>query len=58
MSKQSKRYRALAAKAPATAVPLAKAVEVLKQFGTTKFDQTVDQSDLGARSQALDGACT
>lgn len=42
MSKQSKRYRALATKAPAEAVPLAKAVDVLKTFGTTKFDQTVE----------------
>jgi large subunit ribosomal protein L1 len=42
MSKPSKRYRALVSKAPAAAVPLAKAVEVLKQFGTTKFDQTVE----------------
>lgn len=42
MSKHSKRYRALATKSPENAVPLAKAVEVLKQFGTIKFDQTVE----------------
>ncbi len=42
MSKQSKRYRALAAKAPQEPQPLAKAVETLKTFGTTKFDQTVE----------------
>jgi large subunit ribosomal protein L1 len=42
MRKKSKRYRALVTKAPQTAQPLAKAVETLKQFGTTKFDQTVE----------------
>lgn len=42
MSKKSKRYRALVTKAPTTAQPLAKAVDTLKQFGTTKFDQTVE----------------
>ncbi|MGE0758834.1 MAG: 50S ribosomal protein L1 [Pirellulaceae bacterium] len=43
MAKQSKRYRALAAKAPGDdSLPLAKAVEMLKSFGTTKFDQTVE----------------
>jgi large subunit ribosomal protein L1 len=42
MAKHSKRYRALATKAPADAVPLPKAIGVLKQFGTTKFDQTVE----------------
>jgi large subunit ribosomal protein L1 len=42
MAKQSKRYRALAAKAPQTPQPLIKAVETLKSFGTTKFDQTVE----------------
>lgn len=43
MAKQSKRYRALAAKTPSDdQVPLAKAVELLKGFGTTKFDQTVE----------------
>jgi large subunit ribosomal protein L1 len=42
MAKQSKRYRALAAKVPENPVPLAKAVEILKGFGGTKFDQTVE----------------
>jgi len=43
MPKQSKRFRALAAKIPAKqAQPLAKAVEILKTFGNTKFDQTVE----------------
>ena len=43
MPKQSKRYRALAGKVnEADVVPLAKAVELLKNFATTKFDQTVE----------------
>jgi len=43
MPKQSKRFRALASKVPAKqAQPLSKAVEILKQFGNTKFDQTVE----------------
>lgn len=43
MAKQSKRYRSLAAKTNETEiVPLAKAVELLKSFATTKFDQTVE----------------
>jgi large subunit ribosomal protein L1 len=42
MAKQSKRYRALASKAPQTPQPVNKAVETLKAFGTTKFDQTVE----------------
>lgn len=43
MAKQSKRFRALAGKTnPAETVPLAKAVELLKSFATTKFDQTVE----------------
>jgi large subunit ribosomal protein L1 len=43
MPKQSKRFRALASKVPAKqAQPLAKAVEILKTFGNTKFDQTVE----------------
>lgn len=41
---QSKRYRALRAKVIAEAVPLADAVKHLKQFGTTKFNQTVEVS--------------
>src|SRR5436190_21313192 len=42
MTKQSKRYRALATQTSETAVPLATAVEKLKKFGKTKFDQTVE----------------
>ncbi len=42
MPKLTKRYRAMTAKRPADAVPLDKAVEVLKQFNTTKFDQTIE----------------
>jgi large subunit ribosomal protein L1 len=44
MPHQSKRFKAMAAKAPAKseAVPLDKAVALLKQFNTTKFDQSVE----------------
>ncbi|UUO06013.1 50S ribosomal protein L1 [Blastopirellula sp. J2-11] len=42
MVKHSKRYRALAAKATEDSMPLEKAVEILKGYNTTKFDQTVD----------------
>ncbi len=42
MKKHSKRYRELAKKVPTSAVSLEKAVEVLKGFGGTKFDQTVE----------------
>jgi large subunit ribosomal protein L1 len=43
MPKQSKRYRALASQVSAKeSVPLATAVEKLKKFGNTKFDQTVE----------------
>lgn len=42
MPKQSKRYRALAEKASQTPSTLAEAIEELKGFGTTKFDQTVE----------------
>jgi large subunit ribosomal protein L1 len=44
MPHQSKRFKALATKAPATseAIPLDKAVGLLKQFNTTKFDQSVE----------------
>jgi len=43
MAKHSKRFRALATKVPAKqAQPLSKAVEILKNFGNTKFDQTVE----------------
>ncbi|MGH7138129.1 MAG: 50S ribosomal protein L1 [Pirellulales bacterium] len=44
MSHKSKRFKAMAAKAPATSAPMAvdKAVALLKQFNTTKFDQSVE----------------
>ena len=56
MAKQSKRYRTLAEKTPAEeALPLAKAVEILKSFGTTKFDQTVEiHMHLGIDSKQAD----
>ncbi len=42
MPKRSKRYNDLSKKTAADAVPLSEAVSVLKSFGTTKFDQTVE----------------
>jgi large subunit ribosomal protein L1 len=43
MAKQSKRYRAMGGKVnPQTPLELPKAVDVLKQFATTKFDQSVE----------------
>lgn len=43
MTKHSKRFRALAPQADTPAgVPLEEAVELLKTFNTTKFDQTVE----------------
>jgi large subunit ribosomal protein L1 len=44
MSHHSKRFNALTAKAPDTKTPLPvdKAVSALKQFNTTKFDQSVE----------------
>lgn len=43
MAKQSKRFRALVSKKKTEdALPLAAAVDVLKEFGTTKFDQSVE----------------
>ena len=43
MAQHSKRYRALAGKGPSKdTVPLATAVEKLKKFGNTKFDQSVE----------------
>ena len=42
MTKVSKRYKEMAAKAPTDEVGLAEAVKVLKQFDGTKFDQTVE----------------
>jgi large subunit ribosomal protein L1 len=40
--KQSKRYRALSEKGKGEALPLAQAVEALKAFEGTKFDQSVE----------------
>jgi large subunit ribosomal protein L1 len=40
--KLTKRFKAMMPKRPADAIPLAEAVEALKQFNTTKFDQTVE----------------
>ena len=43
MPKQSKRYRALSAKTKdSDSLELAKAVDALKEFNTTKFDQSVE----------------
>jgi large subunit ribosomal protein L1 len=42
MTNQSKRFRALASQRTEDALPLATAVEKLKKFGNTKFDQTVE----------------
>ena len=43
MAKESKRFRALATQAqPDDSLPLGKAVELLKKFVNTKFDQTVE----------------
>lgn len=40
--KLTKRFKVMTAKRPAEAIPLAEAVDALKQFNTTKFDQTVE----------------
>ncbi len=42
MAKPSKRYTTLAKKVSETPLSLAEAIEQLKQFGTTKFEQTVE----------------
>lgn len=42
MAKQSKRYRAMAEKVGEQPVSLGDAVKLVKQFGNTKFDQTVE----------------
>jgi large subunit ribosomal protein L1 len=42
MGKRSKRYRTLAEKVPAEPQELARAVEILKEFGGTRFDQSVE----------------
>src|SRR6056297_44716 len=42
MGKKSKRYRAALEKQPKTPLALPEAVEVLKKYDSTKFDQTVE----------------
>ncbi len=42
MGKKSKRYRAALAKQPQTLLSLDQAVETLKKYDSTKFDQTVE----------------
>lgn len=42
MAKQSKRYRAMVEKIGEEPVALSEAVKLVKEFGTTKFDQTVE----------------
>ena len=42
MGKKSKRYRASLEKQPADALPLSDAVDALKKYDSTKFDQTVE----------------
>ena len=42
MAKRSKRYRALAEKVPAQPQEVSKAVQIIKDFGGTKFDQSVE----------------
>ena len=42
MPKQSKRYKAMAEKVSEAPLALAEAIDKLKEFGTTKFDQTVE----------------
>lgn len=42
MAKHSRRYRALAEKVPEEIVDLDRAIELVRQFGTTKFDQTLE----------------
>jgi large subunit ribosomal protein L1 len=42
MAKETKRMKAMTAKAPAKILPLNEAVEMLKSFNTTKFDQSVE----------------
>ena len=51
MTKQSKRFRALASQRNDDVVPLATAVEKLKKFGNTKFDQTTGSHVLAAAGQ-------
>ena len=55
MSKKSKRYETLAEKVPAQPQELKKAVEIIKEFGGTKFDQSVEiHMRLGIDSKQAD----
>jgi len=55
MSKRSKRYKTLAEKVPAQPQALTKAVEIIKEFGGTKFDQSVEiHMRLGIDSKQAD----
>ncbi len=55
MAKHSKRYNADAKKAPEDPTTLSKAVELIKSFGTTKFDQAVEiHMHLGVDSKQAD----
>jgi large subunit ribosomal protein L1 len=42
MAKHSRRYRTLAAKVPQEVLDLDRAIELARQFATTKFDQTLE----------------
>lgn len=55
MAKRSKRYKALAEKVPAQPQELNRAVEIIKEFGGTKFDQSVEiHMRLGIDSKQAD----
>lgn len=55
MSKRSKRFKTLAEKVPAQPQELSKAVEIIKEFGGTKFDQSVEiHMRLGIDSKQAD----
>jgi len=55
MAKRSKRYKALAEKVPAQPQELTRAVEIIKDFGGTKFDQSVEvHMRLGIDSKQAD----
>lgn len=55
MAKRSKRYNALAAKIKTQPMELAGAIKLLKEFGNTKFDQSVETSmHLGIDSRHAD----
>ena len=55
MGKKSKRYRASLEKQPKAALPLEQAVEALKKYDSTKFDQTVEiQMRLGVDPNQAD----